>query len=228
MSHSDSYDSHENKWLHMTCTRVRVCVNESCRTCEWVISQTWHSHIAHVNESCHTYEWVMSHMWKRRVAHVTESCRIYAYRSIHVKRTRVRVLIFCNGWMPLLISSDISRTRAFVISPPPLQYVDTSFTDTWIHTHNIIYITYTQSNLYTCVYGSMYVCMCVCVRMCIYIHGCIHTIWSRYMDTHTHGVPTLSRLLKMTVAFAKYSLFYRALLQKRPIILRSLLIEASP
>ena len=32
----------------------------------------------------------------------------------------------------------------------------------------------------------------------------------------------------MLVSFAEYRLFYRALLQKRPIILRSLLIEATP
>jgi len=41
-------------------------------------------------------------------------------------------------------------------------------------------------------------------------------------------VATISRLLKITVSFAEYSLFYRVLLQKRPIILRSLLIEATP
>ena len=34
--------------------------------------------------------------------------------------------------------------------------------------------------------------------------------------------------LKWQVSFAEYRLFYRALLQKRPIILRSLLIEATP
>ena len=33
--------------------------------------------------------------------------------------------------------------------------------------------------------------------------------------------------LKLKVSFAECSLFYRALLQKRPIILRSLLIEAT-
>jgi len=33
---------------------------------------------------------------------------------------------------------------------------------------------------------------------------------------------------KLLVAFAEYRLFYRALLQKRPIILRSLLIVATP
>ena len=34
--------------------------------------------------------------------------------------------------------------------------------------------------------------------------------------------------LKLQVSFAEYRLFYRALLQKRPVILRSLLIEATP
>jgi len=34
--------------------------------------------------------------------------------------------------------------------------------------------------------------------------------------------------LKLQVSFAEYRLFYRALLQKRPVILRSLLIVATP
>ena len=34
--------------------------------------------------------------------------------------------------------------------------------------------------------------------------------------------------LKLQVSFAEYSLFYRALLQKKPIILRSLLVVATP
>ena len=34
--------------------------------------------------------------------------------------------------------------------------------------------------------------------------------------------------MKLDVSFAEYSLFYRALLQKRPVILRSLIIVATP
>ena len=34
--------------------------------------------------------------------------------------------------------------------------------------------------------------------------------------------------IELSVSFAEYRLFYRALLQKRRIILRSLLIEATP
>ena len=44
-----------------------------------------------------------------------------------------------------------------------------------------------------------------------------------------YGVATISRLLKMIgLSFAEYSFFYWARLQKKPIILRSLLIVASP
>jgi len=34
----------------------------------------WMSHVTHVNDSCHTCECVMSHMWMRHVTHVNESC----------------------------------------------------------------------------------------------------------------------------------------------------------
>jgi len=43
-----------------------------------------------------------------------------------------------------------------------------------------------------------------------------------------YGVAMISRLLKLQASFAEYRLFYRALLQKRHIILRSLLIVATP
>jgi len=41
-----------------------------------------------------------------------------------------------------------------------------------------------------------------------------------------YRVATISRLFKSYVSFAEYRLFYRALLQKRPIIVRSLRIVA--
>ena len=49
-------------------------MNESCHTCEWVMSHIWMSHVTHMNESCHTYEWVMSHVWISHVTHMNESC----------------------------------------------------------------------------------------------------------------------------------------------------------
>ena len=64
--------------------------------------------------------------------------------------------------------------------------------------------------------------------ICIYI---LHM----YMHTHTHmyiqcnmGRLRLVGSLKLQVFFAEYSFSYRALLQKRPIILGSLLNVANP
>jgi len=59
-------------------------MNESCHTCEWVMSHVWMSHVTRVNESCHTCEWVMSHVWMRLVT----------YWKCHVTHTNV----ICTGW----------------------------------------------------------------------------------------------------------------------------------
>ena len=66
-------------------------------------------------------------------------------------------------------------------------------------------------------------------------HVWISHIWSRRQERAVllnldlnYGVASIGRLLQIQVSFAEYSLFYRALLQKRPIILRSLLIVATP
>ena len=44
----------------------------------------------------------------------------------------------------------------------------------------------------------------------------------------SYGVATISRLLKIYVSLKNMDLLHRALLQKRPIILRSLLMVATP
>ena len=63
----------------------------------------------------------------------------------------------------------------------------------------------------------------VCVRVSVshHISLCIH------MDIRM-GCLRVVGSLKLYVSFAEYHLFYRALLQKRPMILRSLLIVATP
>jgi len=68
-------------------------------------------------------------------------------------------------------------------------------------------------------------CSCVlCLSVCVYLCVCcerggygIGMGWLRLVGS-----------LKIQVSFTEYHLFYRALLQKRPIILRSLLTEATP
>ena len=56
----------------------------------------------------------------------------------------------------------------------------------------------------------------------------MHTICRRWMRSPTMGWLRLVGSLILQVSFAEYSLFYRALLQKRPFVLRSLLIVATP
>jgi len=64
-------------------------------------------------------------------------------------------------------------------------------------------------------------------------HWTIFTISHRYFfgilsTSIGMGWLRLVDSLKLQVSFAEYRQFYRALLQKRPIVLRSLLIEATP
>ena len=61
----------------------------------------------------------------------------------------------------------------------------------------------------------VYVCVCVLVLMTVCNSGAIG--WLRLVGS-----------LKLQVSFAEYCLFNRALLQKRPIVVRSLLIVATP
>ena len=67
-------------------------------------------------------------------------------------------------------------------------------------------------------------------HICIMSHICNVTQYSAMLDfRRVHmGWLRLVGPLKLQVSFAEYRLFYRALLQKRPIILRSLLAEATP
>jgi len=52
--------------------------------------------------------------------------------------------------------------------------------------------------------------------------------WSHIKCGRPYGVATISRLLKIIGLFCRIPFFYRALLQKRPVILRNLLIVATP
>ena len=56
--------------------------------------------------------------------------------------------------------------------------------------------------------------------MCELVWGNSHTFFHAYSlkVSLSYGVATISGLLKILVLFAEYRLFYRALLQKRPII----------
>ena len=54
------------------------------------------------------------------------------------------------------------------------------------------------------------------------------TVWRLAYGIRTYGVATVNRLLKIEVSSAKEPYIRDYILQKRPIILRSLLIVATP
>ena len=59
--------------------------------------------------------------------------------------------------------------------------------------------------------------ICICILIYMYMPVYSYMEWLRLVGS-----------LKLSVSFAEHSLFYRALLHKKPIILRSLLIVATP
>ena len=74
-------------------------------------------------------------------------------------------------------------------------------------------------------------CVVYTQSLCVYVWRASSFFWhATFTCTHTRSIRWLQLVgfLKLQVSFAEYRLFYRALLQQRPIILRSLLIEATP
>ena len=65
------------------------------------------------------------------------------------------------------------------------------------------------------------------IRISVSLWLCLNTAWCRLGCWLWSGYDLVGSL-KLQVSFAEYSLFSRALWQKRPIILRSLLIVATP
>ena len=94
-----------------------------------------------------------------------------------------------------------------------------------LHTHPHARV---HSNLFSYVQhlsACVWACMRKCANTCIYIY----TYSSVYLRICTHmGWLRLASSLELKIICAEYRLFYRALLQKRPVILRSLLVEATP
>jgi len=55
-----------------TYTHIHTHTHTQVRHIWDATSCVWMSHVSHVNESCLTCEWVMSHMWMSHVSHVNE------------------------------------------------------------------------------------------------------------------------------------------------------------
>jgi len=109
-----------------------------------------------------------------------------------------------------------------------------------------------------CAFLCVHVCVCLCALVCVRVHACVRVrvpVWllvfpllavqrlgfspqfvtvccSDLLHLLTssccYGVATISRLLQIIGLFCRILSVYRSVLQTRPIILRSLLVAATP
>jgi len=87
----------------------------------------------------------------------------------------------------------------------------------WVHSH--IYVTWLIH-----MWHDSFICdMTLMCEIDMWMSPCTHTFICTVLTCKC-----MSCQMKLQVSFAEYRLFYRALLQKRPIISRSLLIVATP
>ena len=86
---------------------------------------------------------------------------------------------------------------------------------------------YVHTYIYMYTYMSIYIYVCLYIYMYITHKGSCKEAVPKDWNIQ-YGVATFSRIDKSIVSFAEYSLFYRALLQKRPMILPILLTKVNP
>ena len=80
-------------------------MNETCHTCEWVMSHIRTRYVTRTHESCHTHEWIMSHPWMSHVTHTNESCHTHDWvtwyhvitNTSHLSRTLLRYAEIYNA-----------------------------------------------------------------------------------------------------------------------------------
>jgi len=122
----------------------------------------------------------------------------------------------------------IARARTHALPPPPF------FIPCLCLSHVSLSLSLT---CFLCLDRCLQVCVCLRLRVCVYVcvrvrgcgRGCVCSRGcGRSECTALWGWLRLVGSLKLQVSLAEYRLFNRALLQKRPIILRSLLIVATP
>ena len=108
-------------------------------------------------------------------------------------------------WDDILQKRPIISRRLLIVATPYV-FMNVSIYTKYLHIH--FHISASEPRPTSCFYVSVFVIVSIYIKY-------LHMGWLRWVGA-----------LKSYVSFAEYRLFYRALLQKRPIILRSLLLEA--
>jgi len=133
-----------HKWVmpHLRSRATRV--NESSySTHEWVESEIWMSHGAHVNESCHKYELGVLHVWKW--------CCSVMYVCVCVC---VRVRVYIHTWFTSPVRPIWNDRTACV------RVCIHIHTHTHAHTHM-----HTNTHLHTCTHVYIYTYVHICIHI---------------------------------------------------------------
>jgi len=151
-------------------------MDESCLTCEGVMSHIWMSHFIYMNESCHTYERVMSHIWMSHVTHMNESCHTYGWVTSHIWMSHVtHINETCHT--PEWVMSHVWRSH--VTHTNELCHTHTQMT----HITHMIWLSSTLAKLW------LFFCEILTIFNAKFWLSCSVLL---YNNTHTH-TPTYSQ-----------------------------------
>jgi len=145
-----------------------------------------------------------------------------AYAYVYICRVYVilcRVLACVYVCVCLCVCERERERRLFIRALNFMQNV--------LFVHMCIYARYMCKCVYVCVRVYAFVRTCVCVRERVWAQAAV------CLRPWLHAISPIGWLrlvgsIKLQVSFAEYGLFYRAPLQKRPVILSILLTEATP
>jgi len=157
-----------------------------------------------MDESWHTCKWVMSHMWISLATHMNESCRTYKQVISHIWMGHVTHTNTGQGrWERRGLSiAERDRLRLTCCRTCPYSLC-------------LSHITHIDESCHTCEWGSR---LAEQDRLKLTYCGKYSTMgWLWLVDP-----------LKLSVSFAKEPYKTDDILQKRPVISRSLLIVATP
>ena len=169
------------------------------------------------------YEWDMSH--------VNESCHMWCYACVCVRIcARTHVCVVRAKTRTGRLSSDrydwtremmkLDNTQIALTEIVMIYESCHMWTSHVTHMNTWMLLNAGDNEKWT-IYKSLWLCLILSFPESVQLyHLTLSNIimgWLRWVGS-----------IKLQVSFAEYLLFYRALLQKRPIILRSLLIVATP
>jgi len=239
MSEWASHDACEYVMWDMS-AQCHICDDmreDSLTACEWVksyMSESWRMWMSHV-----IYKWVMTHVnvschiWVRErvMTHVNESCHIWVHNATYAMTCARTRSLHVSESSHIWASHDAFEWVMSYMSAKWHMCDDSLTACEWGMSHariSHVACEWVQSYMseWSCNLRVPAPCKCIMSHMneSSYTDGSCH-VWLRHA---TMGWLRLVGFLKLQVSFAKEPYKRDYILQKRPMILRSLLIVATP